>query len=311
MLYSRTPYYVNQFIPDNKIDYFERKLLRTLLELFEWENLPDEIPADYIEKHLIMGGSVIFFYDERFGYVAQSGGGSGYNLYDQPVTAILKGKRDGTQFSDRKIVNEMDLFGTPHFDKNESAVLIHNMFDGQGMMDIITFYATRLALIQAAFDVNVAWAGTGPIFKAPNKEIANNIKSWARRVLSGEPFTVVDNALTTDMGKNIAESVPVTYVADKLHDALNEVYNDFKEAVGLKSPGADKAERLVVDEVNINQDSTQTALNMMLSYRMKAADLINQVFGLDIRVTKKEGEEDGKVQPNAGPADEAGELPLI
>lgn len=300
----------NQLIPDNKILFYQRKLYRMLLELFEWENLPDEIPADYIEKHLIFSGSVVFFYDDRFGHVALVGSGIGYNIYDQPVTAHLHTRKEN--FRDRTLINEVDLFEPEEFDKNKCGVLIQNMFDGQGMMGIVDFYANRLALIQAAFDVNVAWSGAGPIFKASNKEIANNIRSWAKRILSGEPYTVVDNALTTDLGQNIAEQVPVTFVADKLHDAFNEVYNDFKEAVGLKSPGADKAERLLVDEVNMNQDSTQTTLDMMLSHRQKACDLINAVFGLSVKVKRKESEvHHGQLQSDTGSDPEAGQLPAV
>jgi len=265
-------------------NFYYNKLMRELSQLFKWENLPSEIPYDYMEKALIHSGRVMYFYDNDMGFMTLSCSTMGVNVYGKPIHArSIKATTDpGIQLKDfqRKIIHRYDeIIG-----KEKACVVIENMYDGVPMVEIVSFYAKRLANLQRAFDTNSLWQNLPPIFTALNDDMKLSINKLFSQILSGKPWTIVDKEML--MG---GKGIPVQYIDIKsklaeLYDAMNEVYNSFKETVGLDSPGADKKERLITDEVNSNNQSIQTCLQIMLTCRQVACEEINQVFGANVSV---------------------------
>lgn len=285
-------------IPDNKINFYRKRLSREVSNLFKWEGLPEEIPEDYLERTLIHNGMVMFFYDESaYGYMALESQIRGFNLYNQPTIAFSVAPNDvglPTHY-ERYIVHKYD----EKIGIDKSCVLINNMYKGESLNSIIEHYAYRMALIQQAFDTNALWQNIPVIFSTDSQEVKLSIEKLFSDIVSGKPWVVVDKTLVAKENGLQSETVEIPFLLDKLYDSKNEVYNEFKSTIGLKTPGADKKERLIVDEVNSNKESTETCLEIMLKQRRIACEEINRVFGLDVSVNVHfeededyEGEED-------------------
>lgn len=281
-------------------DFFERKLYRELSQLFKWDGLPEELPYDYMEKALIHQGKVMFFYDQEYGNMALACYTDGVNVYGKPINAraIRFTTEDGMADYSRLISYRYKKDLT---DKNKVCVVIENMYGGEPMVEIVEFYAQRLAMLQQAFDTNTIWQNLPPIFTASSPDMVLSIKTMFSAITEGKPWVILDKEMLV-AGKGI----PVEYIDVKnkladIYDAMNEIYGSFKETVGINSPGADKKERLLTDEVNANNQSIQTCLQIMLSCREVACEEIKKVFGLDITVSAsgsdneeiEEDEEDG------------------
>ena len=56
---------------------------------------------------------------------------------------------------------------------------------------------------------------------------------------------------------------------------------------------------MVVDEVNANNEYTSINLDLMFDLREKACKEINEKFGLNVTVKKREVEQDGEIHNNS------------
>lgn len=281
-------------IPGDKVSYFRDKLFREVSNLFIWKGLPKEIPIDYLEDSLVRTGRVMFFEDENaFGPMILDCTVRGYNVYGEPVEAVgLAPNTEGqTGYYIRTIVHSYNSeIG------RQGCILINNMYKGESLHSIVEFYAQRLALLQQAFDTNALWQNLPVVFNVSDSTTKLSVEKFFDDIMSGKPWVIIDEQLRA-IGKEsvVSAAVEIPFLLDKLHDAQNEVYSTFKATVGINTSGADKKERLVVDEVQSNNQATQTCLQIMLSQRQKACNEIKAIFGLDVSVSvvNEGGEEDG------------------
>ena len=79
----------------------------------------------------------------------------------------------------------------------------------------------------------------------------------------------------------------------KSNDVINvktnsELLNELLTFLGINNANTDKKERLIVDEVNAKHDFILVNLDHMFDEREKAVKEINEKFGLNIKVEKRE-----------------------
>ena len=277
-------------IPDQKVQFFRDKLVREVSNLFKWTGLPDEIPVDYLEHSLITHGRVMFFYDDNLGYLAFRCGVRGFNIYDQPTVAFADTPNEqGIKTHwERTIVHRYDK----NIEKNKACVVINNMYRGESLYPIINFYAKRLALIQQAFDVNALWQTKPVLFITDDKNTELSIQKMFSEIFDGKPWIIGDRVLFREKGEIQGNVIDVPYLLDRLQDAKNMIYNEFKQSIGIDTIAIDKKERLTVDEARSGKQYTKTCLQIMLQQRQLACEEIKMVFGLDVSVDLVADEEE-------------------
>ena len=270
-------------IPDYKLKFYRDKLWREVNNLFVWENMPEEIPLDYLENILVREGRALFLYDEMgYGYMALKTMVEGYNIYNQPTKARCTVPNDEGKKQDynRTIVHKYD----DEITEDKAGVLINNMYNGEPLFEIVNHYAYRLSLVQNAFDTNAVWQNKPVTWSVDDNTIKLSIEKWFDSIFTGKPLVIMDKTLMGGENEVIGNVTDVPYLLDKLMDAKREIYNEFKETIGLNSPGPDKKERLIVAEVTSNDEIKSTCLEIMLGQRKIACDEINKVFGLNVSV---------------------------
>ena len=89
------------------------------------------------------------------------------------------------------------------------------------------------------------------------------------------------------------------YLLDKLQDYKNELRSELLTFLGINNNNIVKKERLITDEVNANNELISIMLDLMYDLRKKACEEINNKFGLNITVNKREVKEDGEVHSNS------------
>ncbi len=113
------------------------------------------------------------------------------------------------------------------------------------------------------------------------------MKNIFKKIEDFEESIVVDNRLT--QGGNIgieALSTNTPYVVDKIRNEKNEVMNEMLSWLGLNNTNTNKKERLLVDEVNVNNNHILMNLDIEYKNRLKACEEINKKYGLEIEVIK-------------------------
>ena len=124
--------------------------------------------------------------------------------------------------------------------------------------------------------------------KLTAKNIINKIRKF-KFVIFGKT-TLVNNIKTSDV---LDTSSP--YILDKLQEQKIDLKNELLTYLGINNNNnIKKKERMIVDEVNANNEYTAINLDLMYDLRKRACDEINKKFGLNIKVEKREVDQIGK-----------------
>ena len=111
-----------------------------------------------------------------------------------------------------------------------------------------------------------------------------SMKNIYQKLEDGDPVIYVNKSLTMEDLQFFNTQAP--YVVDKLRQERYELEREILTFLGLNN-NFEKSERLLVDEVNSNNDFISRNVEVMFDERKKACEEINKRFGLNIEVVKK------------------------
>ena len=240
--------------------------------VFKWNNLPNGIDEKWIERYLFTEGKCLFFKDKEKGFmVAKCTTAGELNYYDEP-TLIQP--------------HATNYFGEPLKNDTE-CVLIRNNDEMIPTSHTIQLYALRLAEITRTIDININAQKTPCLILCSEKQrmtMKNMYKQWN----GFEPVIFADKNLDTESITTLKTDAP--YVVDKLQLQKHAIWNECCTFLGINNANQDKKERLVVDEVDANNDQIGMSAQIMLKARQRACERINEVFGTNISVELRKPE---------------------
>ena len=88
------------------------------------------------------------------------------------------------------------------------------------------------------------------------------------------------------------------YVADKLQEYKRNVWSEALSFLGVNNVADEKAERLITDEVNANNEMIDLSAQTMLLTRQQAAKKLNENYGFNVEVKQRTFEEIKKIMEN-------------
>lgn len=262
--------------------FFRRYLLQRAMSVYKWK-LPEGWSQRYFLYSLYMLGSVVVFKTDRFGVIPQHCTLSGYDIQYQPVYA--------------RVANPL-LKSDTVITLGKNGVLFTPTLDYRPIADLVNYYGDMMALAAEAAGVNVVNSRLAYIFFAKSKTFAESYKEMFDRVISGEPGVVVDSKLKRDLdGKLDVEqfehNLSQNFIAPDILNYMRDLENQFDAAVGINCCDTTKRERLVVDEVNANNEEIDLRADMWLDNWKDSCKQVKELFGVDISVERR------KVEANA------------
>lgn len=254
--------------------YFSR-LLELTISRFNYEDLPEHIPVDAIEKILIYNGSAIFTNDTGEGLQVWGSSAMGsLDMYGRPTS-----------------LRRYSVFGMTTDSKtyklDEDCVFVRNNTLANSDLLTIQMYAKRLSELVNTIDINMRGQKTNQIIAttARNKKsmetMHDNQQNEGVQVLYLNPDNVKDLSVF---------STPAQYVADRVRSEFENVWAEALTTLGVNNVNFQKKERLLVDEVNANNEEINRALITRYNMRKQAMDKINDKWGFDIKVKIKEND---------------------
>lgn len=245
--------------------YYERyKLLA--LNMFRWENLPPTIKSRNIEKALFEHGKAIIFNDEDCGLICLGANDGGkLNINGDPISFIAT----GFNYSKHIIIDK------------DSAIIYNNAL-GQNTEKYVKQYALEMTEVKRSINANIRLQKFPYLFET-NKNNKNSLKQLFAQIEDGEPAIFGNKDLNIENINVLGLNVP--YVTDKLNEYRYELEREILTFFGLNN-SFEKKERLLVDEVNSNNDFISRNVDLMYQSRLDACKEINKKFGLNIRVIK-------------------------
>lgn len=252
--------------------YYNR-LVELAITRFEWVNLPDSVDARYLELVLFSNGQAVFFRDEVLGYLGLQCAIDGHlNVYNVPMR--------------RRAYAANGYSAT--LDDTNSVIIFNNYLRTSSMLDVEMF-ARRLYNLDRAIDVN-ANAQKTPILISCDQSRELTLKNLYMKYDGNTPVIYGDKSINPDSLKVLQTGAP--YVADKLYQLKINLWNEALSYLGISNANFEKRERLISDEVQTAQGATVASRYSGLEARKQAASQINKLFGLNIDVKFRLGDED-------------------
>lgn len=242
-------------------------------QLFEWKNLPESVDPRYLELSLHMYGFVGFYQDPELSYIAVQGAVSGkIDHYYLPTKfhASTPSYQKTFQLSNYKDIQ------IPN-----SGIVIWNNDYHVPTIPSLKLFAEDLAHIKMVTRLNVDAQKT-PIVLTANDNTKFSIQNVYAQYDGNAPVIITHEDSDPTTIKVHKSDAP--FVADKLNDYRNMVWNEVMTYLGIKNANNDKKERLITDEVQSNDEQIESSTNIYLKSRQEACKLINSLYGLNVSV---------------------------
>lgn len=251
------------------VDYYER-LKALALSRFEWVGLPETCNQRFLEKVLFSDGMACFCkHHENGGLLSLRVTPSAeLNVYEESVNYRAYS------------------VGYDHDYPLDEIVVVRNNYMSKSTESSLELFALRLANIERTIDVNLNAQKTPVIIRCDEKERVT-FKNLFNQYDGNAPIIFGTKSLDTEKFKVFKTDAP--YLVDKLNEQKRQMWNEALAFLGINSnPAADKRERLITDEVNSNNEQTETMLLSNLATRLQACEELKQKFGIDATVRVRE-----------------------
>lgn len=249
--------------------HYLNRLKELAVSMFEWKNVPDTVDIRYLELTLMQDGMAIFFNDKELGYLGlQVMIGGNLNVYRIPIIrrayAINGYSKD--------------------LNPDDSVIIFNNMLHTNSIMDLEMF-ALKLYECDRTIDVNIKAQKT-PVALLCDENQRLVMKNLYLQYDGNMPFIFGSKNLDIKQIQAINTGAP--FVADKVMETKNQIWNEALTYLGISNTSYQKKERLISDEVIRNMGGTIASRYSRLSERQKACDMINRMFGLNMSVDYRE-----------------------
>lgn len=247
-------------------DYYKR--LRLLaLSVYEWENLPETMNARFLEQCLYWYGKAAIVNDDILGIInTKCTPSESLNIYG-----------DATQYH---------CYSTG-YDKDfplDDMVYVRNNLEALPTDTTIQLFAQRLYEAERTIDVNVKAQKTPVIILCDEKQRLT-MKNVYMKFDGNEPVIYGKKGLDIDDIKVLRTDAP--FVADKLEEYKRNVWSEALSFLGINNVMTEKKERLVVGEVEANNQLIDLSAQTMLLTRELAAEKFNRLWGGNISVRQR------------------------
>ena len=235
------------------------------LNMFTWENLPYPLESRHIEKYLYEYGQAIFYDNELFGKICLPCAPTGsLNQFGEPLSVTVNSHlihdrvmlKDGIRILNNDLIIPTDFY--------------------------VRQYAEKMTEVEMSIDMNVKQQKF-PFFVETDKKNEFTMKQIFKQKEDGTPYIYANKNL--GIGQTTVHTLDVPYVVDKLSEYKYNLEREILTFLGLNNT-VEKEERLLVDEINSNNDFIERNVDIMFKNREFACRRINELFGTNIRVIK-------------------------
>lgn len=241
--------------------------------MFKWNNLPDTIPAKWLENYLITDGYCCVINTSDGLFATNCGIGSDPDEYYIPKTIIVTNPWLPEESS-----------GGRQYTRDVDTVLVRNDTYTQGLMPLIIRYCS--ALVENDISMNIAdiTARASVALTAMDDQTKASAEQWLNNLIKGKVGIIGSTPFIVD--ENI-KAIPIGQIAGTLTDLIE--YHQYLKAglfneLGLNSNYNMKRESINSNESQLNDDMLHPFIDEMLACRKEAAEQINKMFGTDISV---------------------------
>lgn len=274
----------------NKLDTMQKIEVQMYLLFFslavhryKWNGLPKEIKPYNLERVVnLYGQGVIFKVGDDF-VITNAVNSSKLNIYGEPmeVNAVAI---NGRNFGNKYVNTTIDDSGRV---REQDAVLIKNNIYSVSTYFMLKPFIDHLCFIWESKGINLALSRLKCIIHA-NKNLASTIKTEVKRIIGSRDAIPVINEKTNILNEIEKVDFNVDYNPDPYWKDFDKTFALMCQMVGVTTNlSQDKKERLIVSEVESNDELTTIVEDTSLEYRQLACEQVNELWGATWSVENK------------------------
>lgn len=256
----------------NNLTYtqYVNRLTELSISMFKWNGLPDTVDERYLELHLFLNGSMVYFKDDVIGDLCLDCMPHGrLDVYGNPILRRA--------YSGYNNYNKLLKY-------TDSVIIWNNLMRTNSVLDVQMF-ARRLYNLDRIIDVNVNAQKTPVLVQGTEKQRLTLLNVY-KEYDGNSPVIFGDTNIDLNSLKVLQTGAP--YVSDKLYELKTQIWNEALTYLGITNVSFQKKERLISDEVMRSQGGTVASRYSRLTTRQKAAKEINKMFDTNISVDYRE-----------------------
>lgn len=254
-----------------------RRLLSLINTVFVWENLPDDIPAEYIENTLLLEGVIAF------------------TPLQNKMTALAVSPYG---VPNKYFIHDTWLYVNPYLpDKVNSGnvttgkdcIVVYNDSISPWLYtptrDLLIEYSELLAAVDISLKIAIKNTRLSFIGKATSNAEVSSYRDMIDGISQGATANVVLSNTTVSDGITTLPTVPhgVDYIR-QLSECREYLLNAFLSNFGVATNTNLKRERALTTEINLQLEKPTFSIYSMLKARQEGAKKINEKYGTDIKV---------------------------
>lgn len=241
--------------------------------MFEWHNLPDTIPQEYLEQYLQTVGYVGIIKAGEDLYAVTGGLGGEPDAYYQPTILTVANP-----------YLESKLKADGLYKIGEDCEIIKNDTYYMGLLPMYQKYASQLA--ENELSLNIASINTRlqKTLKAGDDVQKKACDKYMQDIIEGKLESLLDDSFEDKELNSVQMDTSRTGIIGDLIEYQQYIKASWYNEIGLNANYNMKREALNSAESSINDDILFPLIDQMLSERRQACDRINAMFDTDISV---------------------------
>ena len=252
-----------------------RYYLDRLQSMFIYENLPDSIPAKWLENYLFCNGLVGFIKDGDDLIVTNGGIGDEPNVYYIPTKFIVS----NPYLKDEKAARTYTI--------GEDCAIVYNDIYAVGMLPMLKLYCSQLVENHITMNIADIIARASIVLSAADDKTKASAEEWLRQLRNGNPGIIGEAPFLIGNNDKSLHIDHFREVASTLTDLIE--YHQYLKAslyneMGLDSNYNMKRESINSNESQLNDDMLHPLIDTMLKCREDGLKEVNRIFGTNITV---------------------------
>lgn len=265
-------------------------LINYMAPMFKYEELPDSIPEEFIERfHILNGDIAVWKLDDPNAF-----------RYKNELIVSCCGyadKPDVYGIGARVIATTLSGYVKEDLKEGESCVVIHNNSLYTSDMPIICYFTDMFTEMFTSLKTNIIYSRLKPIFKvSDDKERAAVLEAFTKIKDDSEPIQITSSNVLAEAlaeaGANPTDTIKVLDItdvknADKLQyivKCIDDAFRWFFSMIGQAIQGNGKLAQQTVDEVQGTTSMSFILPNDRLKMRRKGWEKTNKLFGTNVTV---------------------------
>lgn len=262
-------------------NYWFFKLLNVIQNMFEYDGLPESLPAREIELNLLLTGHAAVVPTKDGGLFTPITSISGTSKYYQPTWAVFA---NPVIINTKKWVIDKDCIVIYNNSLQDSIWYIKS---DSGLYTFIARYARQLADVESSINIYLVNTRATSMPVTDDNTVLQSIELFFKKLAAGERAVITDNNIIEKFRSVDINPHPLKDGINDLLIARDKILEQFYRDIGIRMYQPKKAQ-VTESELESNDQLLLINTDDMLNARKEGVERLNNMFGLDVSVRLNE-----------------------